>query len=265
MQAKEAETKQQRWALAAGAALLFIIGVCLAVWLLGWSQPNKKDYQQAKTAVAGLQKEYDKLSSALSSYTSNVTISLNSAATAKSKTAYETSVTNLNKTFDKISDMKALRNDDVKTAFDNLSARKDKILSYTNGYAVLRKSFVACSDVFDVITSKGSAKSIAAAHSTAAKDCLPELDTLKQSKTQVFANYGRDFGQAVRDRQTAFDSYADGKQSADKTTSQIEKIGAKLKTIFNITAALQKARDDASAVDLFKKLNQVLDDQIKKA
>ena len=256
---------RKRLMVVGGLVVAAVLLVVATQWLTVWSQPTKKDYQDAKSAVSSLSEKYDDLSLKLSAYTSSLTTSLKAKATTKNKAAYEKAVSSLNASFEKIEGMKALQNDDVDAAFDKLVDQKKKTLAYSDGFALYRISLLECSDVFDVTDDNESAKDIAAAHEVATKDCLPTLDKLARSDVKIFANYAKGFASIIRDRQTTFDDYASKKLSGKQAGDKIAELGEELKTVFNTTNGLQKARDEASTKSQLKEMNEVLDQQIKQS
>jgi hypothetical protein len=113
------------------------------------------------------------------------------------------------------------------------------IRDYLDAFPMYMSSFDTCIDVFGVTRNVQDVTTIAAAHTSASKDCLQDLSVLKSSKITAFADYGSGFEKIIVERQKIFDSLARKEINADKSTSdKIAKLGDDYSKI-NPTQAIQ--------------------------
>jgi len=248
----------------AGTVTVFIalIATLTLLYVNIWAAPTKQDFEKAKAAVSDLRTSFDEVSSASTAYTA--TFSSGSSAKPDSektlKKRYESSVNDLQKSLDEIGDMKALRDQEVRSANSALQKKADAFIGYSNGFVAMKRSFAECNDILQVTRQTNAAK----AHREASKDCLATLDALAKSNVTVFAEYARKFAGGVRERQKVFDSYETTNQPTEKSVSDLKKANASLVGSLDLEA-LQKASQDASGARELQKLEQVLSQKIKQS
>lgn len=259
----------RRTALIIAASVTALIAAVIAIILLYvnvWSAPTKQDFEQAKSDVSRLETRYNDMATAVQLYSASIKDTKAGSENKDSKTRYDKTVSAVNESFRTIDQSRAVRNDDVRTAYDALVKKQSVIQSYADGLIQYRKSFALCIDVFDVTRGQTDAKKIAAAHKKAAADCIPVLKQLKRSKTPYFADYGTNYLGAIQKRQAVFDDYADKKLSESDASTKIAEIArTDLKRVLGSADGLVEANQNANAGRELKRLKSVLDQKIKQS
>jgi hypothetical protein len=243
--------------LLAGAGGLLLVTMFAVLYMVFWSPPSKTDFAQAQTQTEVIKKTYESISEASTKYVDQIKKSPDDTS-AIAKT-YENALTDHAQKLADLGSQKALRDTEVRSAYEAFETKDKKFVAYSRGYVALQKSFAVCIGLFQVTReTDGTPKAMATAHKKISEKCTPILKELQGSSVSVLSRYGSMFMKTMTERQKAFDDVANGSMSETDGGDKISDIAARFSKDSDIINDLSKARDDASVIKEFEALQALL-------
>lgn len=267
-------TKKKAILIGAIIAAVALVGLAAyAVWAMFLAPPSKQDFANARATMQEVTKHRGSVG--LSAF--HVKVVERARAGDSQEKLLESTKSERNKTLetletrarliDELRSNPALRDKEVKQAFETFDARETRYSAYVRDYmdafVPFRSSFVTCIKVFQINDEAGDDnRKLAGLHRTAAGPCLEDLDALAKSPMTPYADYGKEFARIIRERQEVFDGI-ENKTLAEKPA------GDKLKQLANDysnndpTAEIRKYGEAAVFTDEIKTLTDLLERKVK--
>lgn len=268
-------SKKTKLLLAGGiAGFVLLVGVLLLVlWLTLWMPPSKADFAAAKKTADKI-KEYKALDQ-LRTFANTTTIESRVGksqqqlvdAVSKDRQKVMDLADKRSKAVEELRGSKVVRDAEVKKAFDayaKAEARYQKYLhDFTEVYPVYRSSLVTCQAIYEIGSKVKNVKELAAAHSTASKNCLVDLGKLEKSPLP-YAAYATKFKALVAERQVVFDAVNKGTLTVPQAAVRLNAIGDKYSSSkISPSSAVVKYGNDAILHGELTKLVELLNKNAK--
>lgn len=267
--------RSKRFVVLAAVVAILAITTIVVLWLTVWAKPTAADYKAAQAAISDVRATTQKLSDSLVAYNQAVLENAKTersydqlaAKTKASKDAYLKLASERAAKIEQLGTLKAMRDKDVKKAYEAFTAQNAKFTAYTDGYADsfarFRQSLSSCADIFNLGT-PGNLAGYAIAHKAASTDCLADVDALAKTKSKPLADYGKKFAEIVRKRQTTFEEVAARKLTPDEGIANLRRYADDYNKMDPVTD-LEKARKEASLTTQMDNLSRVVNDKLKQA
>lgn len=202
-----------------GVVLLAIIVTLIVLALTVWSGPSKQDYRDAASAMQKLRTDYTSASSNFSSYASSATYGYDSSSYKeqfnKSFDSYKADVAGLK-------DLKALKDKDVKKAYDEFVAQNEKFVSFADS---VNSSMDQISGVVkdcgsvdtSSISSVKSVDEIVPRYDEAVAPCLSAVKKLETASNTTISTFAKKIEKAYNDMRSVMVQLVAAAKSKDST------------------------------------------------
>lgn len=214
-----------------GASLVLLAAVIVALMLTVFSAPSKADFVQANNAVAVAKKSGASLDSSYDAYLKKIASAYKTSTSAnideldasikKDRKPFEDATSSHLKNVKDISHLKAVKDDEFRSAYDaykNSEVTYVRYLDeYTKAYVLYsRASSFSCADIFLAAktaladSNKEYVKKYAELNTEFSKDCLIDLQKLSASPNNSFSKLGNAYKKFITTRQEKLQAAADG-------------------------------------------------------
>lgn len=186
-----------------GSGVIAAIAIIITMLML-LGGPNKSDYNEAVTVMKALREDYKSMDSTMRRATS----SMLSSGSSKSETediSIEKELNSYKENFDKLKGLKALRDKEVKEAYDKLASKNEKFIPYVTSLSEsmgdLNKTSKVCGEVSSALrgVNPTSAEQAVSEFDKKTEPCTQALDKLKDVKNKTLADFAGKMRKAIAD------------------------------------------------------------------
>jgi hypothetical protein len=200
----------------------------------------KPDYQAASQAITKLSNAYGQVAqadvaaqqAAVAYLQAHPTGALDDPAITTSQDKLTESFAKRDELRDALADLSALKDPDVKQAYDSFISQAVQQDAFNDGYytafPAYRASLERCLDVFQIVSDSAPetsspiayGKQLMQRHDAAARDCKPVLTELSGSKNAMVAAYAKGSLTAVDERRSVLEALAAGDLGIPEATTR---------------------------------------------
>lgn len=216
------------------------IGVIVLVLMLTvFAGPSKADYKKAYDVMQKVRSGYTQSGSEMSTLASGM---LRGNVSDSAKQEFTDEFNNYKNAVGELKDLKALKDKDVKQAYDAFTTKNDKFVTYAEGLVASMDSLAETADnckqsKFSGAISSNDPDTILSQFKRAAQPCFDAINKLKGSKNQMIANYAQEMDNSYK----------------------------KMVNVLEQMVAAAKAQDGAKARSLYSELSSIASDATRKA
>lgn len=188
---KKRLSKGALWGIIGGAVglVLVIVGVVLALTV--FNGPTKADYVQANGTVNDAIDAYNDAGDKFATYFTDVMTG--SSSTSSSKSSFESAYSAYKDKISTLKDEKALKNSDVKKAYDTFATKNDDFVTFIDGFQSSADTLINMKDScsYENASAIGdySSKTLVSAYDAALGQCIEDLETVSKSQNKPLAEY----------------------------------------------------------------------------
>lgn len=184
-----------------GAVLLALIVTLIVLAVTVWSGPSKTDYRSATQTMRNLTGSYNSANSSLKLYANGLTYGY---ATSSSKDRFTEAFEKYKADAQGLEDMKVLKDDEVKKAYDAFKTKNEKFVAYVDD---MTSSLDEMGEVANKCKSSNYSSSMYSGVSDpdeilkrfdkAIDPCKTALKNLESAKNQVLAKFAKDMSSSI--------------------------------------------------------------------
>lgn len=246
----------KKFLIIGGGVVAVIVAIVAGMILFGG--PTKSDYNDAVTAMKAVRDDYKEIDRVARRASSN---SLMSGSTESISAEKELKV--YRESADKLKELKALRDKEVKEAYDKFLQKHEKFVPYIEDTSKSLVDFVQMNKTCNAISS--SLRSLSTTEKNQAiaefskkmQPCEKAIDKLKESKNKTFAEFGDKMSNTLKDlKEVATEMAQANSSSALEMLSVRSKL---LKSVRSMGDAMRefstKMREDSKNYDVADEIN----------
>lgn len=186
-----------------GGGVIVVIAIIVAMLML-LSGPSKSDYNEAVTVMKSLREDYKSMDNVMRRATGSMLSSRSSTSEAE-EISIEKELKAYKENADKLKGLKALRDKEVKEAYDKLASKNEKFIPYVTDLSEsmndLSESSKTCGKISSALrgVNPTSAEQAVSEFDKKMEPCNQALDKLKDVKNKTLADFAGKMRKAMAD------------------------------------------------------------------